>query len=286
MKTKFLLFVILFSFTFFIGCTNDDSKDTSPTSSTIKTEDIAINSEIDTSIDDISVIAEDQYSLQQNTTAKIDGTERNFLPSCATITVVLTNETYTKTIDFGTEGCTLPNGNIVKGKIIISFSKNFTTPSITISYTLIGFYHNGKLIEGNKTITHELKSTDLLATPHPVATHSVDVKITFPDGTVYSRIGTRVREMVEGFQTFNWEDNVFLVSGNNTTTFPNGDKYAFTITTPLRIAMSCRMSFPVSGIIEIEKNDEKATLDYGNDDCDKLATITINGVVEQISLRK
>ena len=46
------------------------------------------------------------------------------------------------------------------------------------------------------------------------------------------------------------------------------------------------MPFPVSGIVEIVKNDAKATLDYGNGDCDKLATITINGVSKEIVLRK
>lgn len=287
MKTKFLLFVSLLSITIFVGCSTNEPTDAAANSKTITTDDVVANSEIDATVDDISIIAEDQYSVQQNATARTSTPVKSILPMCATITTVLTNDTYTKTVDFGVDGCTLPNGNVVKGKIIISFSKNFLTPSKTISYTLVGFYHNGKLIEGNKTITRELKSTDLLATVHPVTTHSVDVKITFPDGKIYSRIGTRVREMVEGFDTIgNWEDNVFLVSGNNITIFPNGSKYTFTITTPLRIAMSCKMPFPVKGVIEVVKNDAKATLDYGNGDCDKLANITINGVTKEIMLRK
>jgi hypothetical protein len=287
MKTKFLLFVSLLSITIFVGCSSNETTDAAATSKTITTDDAIANSEIDATVDDISIIAEDQYSVQQSTTSRTSTPIKSILPLCATITTVLTSDTYTRTIDFGTDGCTLPNGNVVKGKIIISFSKNFLTPSKTISYTLVGFYHNGKLIEGNKTISRELKTTDLLATVHPVTTHSVDVKITFPDGKVYSRIGTRVREMVEGYDTIgNWEDNVFLVSGNNITTFPNGAKYTFTITTPLRIALSCKMPFPVKGVVEIVKNDAKATLDYGNGDCDKLATITINGVSKEIELRK
>lgn len=287
MKTKFLLFVTLLSLTLFIGCSTNESTDATAASKTISTDDVVANSEIDATVDDLSIIAEDQFSVQQSLTSKTSGPVISMLPPCATITTVLTNDTFTKTIDFGTDGCALPNGNIVKGKIIISFSKNFLTPSRTISYTLVGFYHNGKLIEGNKTITHELKSTTLLAALHPVTTHSIDVKITFPDGKVYSRIGTRVREMVEGFDTIgNWEDNVFLVWGYNTTTFPNGEKYTFTITTQLRIAMSCKMPFPVKGVITIVKNDAEATLDYGNGDCDDLATITIKGVVKEIHLRK
>lgn len=287
MKTKFLLFVSLLFIAIFIGCSTNESTDVSATSKTITTDDAVANSEIDATVDDISIIAEDQFSVQQNATTRTSGVVKSILPICATVTTVLTGDTYTKTIDFGTDGCTLANGNIVKGKIIISFSKNFTTPSKTISYTLVGFYHNGKLIEGNKTMTHELKTTALLATVHPVTTHSVDVKITFPDGKVYTRIGTRVREMVEGYDTIgNWEDNVFLVWGYNITTFPNGAKYTFTITTPLRIAMSCKIPFPVKGVVEITKNDGKAILDYGNGDCDKLATITINGVTKDIVLRK
>lgn len=228
--------------------------------------------------------------MQKSSAAKTtSGGMKSMLPPCADVTSVLTNDTWTRTIDFGTQGCTLPNGNVLKGKIIISFSKNFATPMRTISYKLEGFYHNDKLIEGSKTITHELKTSDLLAAIHPVTTHSIDVKVTLPDGKVYSRIGTRVREMVEGFATItNWEDNVFKVWGYHITTFPNGSKYTCTTqkTTPLLIKMSCKMPFPVSGIVEVVKNDAKATLDYGNGECDKLATMTINGVSKEIVLRK
>ena len=285
MKTKILLFATLLSITFFIGCNTNEP--VNQTTAAI-TSDVAVtNSDIDASIDDVSIIAEDQFDMQKSMTAKTSMGMVSMLPPCATITTVLTNDTYTKTIDFGTQGCALPNGNIVKGKIIISFTKDFTTPIKTITYSLVGFYHNGKLIEGTKTIIRELKSTELLAAIHPVTTHSIDMKITYPDGEIYTRIGTRVREMIEGMTSItNWEDNVFLLWGYNITTFPNGDKYTSTIKTPLRINMSCKMPFPVSGVIEIVKNDGKATLDYGKGDCDDLATITINGVAKEIHLKK
>lgn len=177
----------------------------------------------------------------------------------------------------------------MKGKIIISSSKDFTTPIKTISYKLEGFYHNDKLIEGSKTITYELKSSDLLTTIHPVVTHSIDLKITAADGTIYSRTGTRVREMVEGFETTsNWEDNVFKIWGNHSTTFPNGTIFTSTTlkTQAHLIKMSCKLPFPVSGITVTVKNDISATLDFGNGECDKLATMTINGVSKEIVLKK
>lgn len=286
MKSKILLFATLLSITFFIGC-NNESANEAATSNTITADETVVNAEIDATVDDLSIIAEDQFDMQKSSAAKTSAGMKSMLPPCAIVTAVLTNDTWTRTIDFGTEGCAMPNGNILKGKIIISFSKNFTTPIRTITYKLEGFYHNDKLIEGSKTITHELKNSDLLADIHPVTTHSIDVKVTFPDGKIYTRIGTRVREMVEGFATMtNWEDNVFNVWGYHITTFPNGSKYTCTIKTPLLIKMSCKMPFPVSGVVEIVKNEAKATLDYGNGDCDKLATITVNGVSKEISLRK
>ena len=287
MKTKFLLFVSLLSIALFIGCSTNESATVVAASKTITTDDAVANSEIDATVDDVSIITEEQFSVQQSMTAKTSGIIKSSLPACATITTVLTDDTYTKTIDFGTDGCALANMNIVKGKIIISFSKKSTTPAKNISYTLVGFYHNDKLIEGSRTITQEFKSTALLNTAHPVSTHSVDVKITFPDGTVYKRTGNRVREMIEGFDTISsWEDNVFLVWGYNTTTFPNGQKYTFTINTPLRIALSCKMPFPFKGVVTIVKNDAEAILDYGNGDCDDKATLTITGVVKEIHLKK
>ena len=287
MKTKFLLFVSLLFIAFFMGCSSDESVDVSATSKTITTDDALANSEIDISVDDVSTIVEDQFSVQQNATSRTIQPVKSIIPLCATITTVSGTDTYTKTIDFGTQGCELPNGNVLKGKIIVSFSKNFITSIKTISYTLEGFYHNGKLIEGNKTITQEMKSTALLATVHPVTSHLIDVKVTFPDRKVYTRTGTNVKEMIDGFTTRDvWDDNVYKVTGGNTTTFPNGNIYTSTITTPLQITMSCKIPFPVSGIVKITKNDVEATLDYGNGDCDNLATMTTDGVSKEIQLKR
>lgn len=288
MKTKFLLFVLLLSITFFIGCTNEPVNEAA-SSSTISVDETVLNTEIDATVDDVSLIVEDQFDMQKSIVAKTSTGMKSILPPCATITSVLTNDTWTRTIDFGTQGCTLHNGNVVKGKIIISFSKIFTTPLKNISYKLEGFYHNGSLIEGSKIITHELKKSDLLADIHPITTHSIELKITTPDGKVYTRIGTRVREMVEGFATIgNWEDNVFKVWGYHITTFPNGLKYTFKTEKmqALVFKMSCKMPFPVSGIVEILKNELKATLDYGQGECDNKATMTFKDVVKEIILRK
>ncbi|WP_343617464.1 hypothetical protein [Flavobacterium sp.] len=286
MKTKFLLMGTCIALSFFTSCNSDESTNDG-SSKVITNDEIAANAKIDASIDDVTNIAEDQFNSQLNINSKASGPVKNFLPSCAVITTVLTNNTFTKTVDFGVDGCTLDNGNTVKGKMVISFSNDFSASTQTISYTFEGFYHNGKKLQGSKSIVRTVKSTDLQAEAHPVLTAEIDLTITFDDGKVYSRKGSLVKEMTAGYNTwFNWEDNVFVVTGSGTTTFPNGDTFSAEITTPLEFKASCRKSFAVKGVISITKNGASATINYGNGDCDTLAAVTKDGVTEEIDLKK
>lgn len=285
MKTKIVSGIAIVMLSFFISC--DSSNDGNDNNPTLTAKDIAVNSKIDVAIDDVVYIVEDQYTAQQSISNRSSTASKSILPTCATFTTVLVDGTWTRTIDFGSAGCTLPNGNVLKGKIIISFSNDFTSKSRTLSYRFVDFYHNGKLLQGNKSITYELKSTELLATEHPVMTFTVDMKITFDDGKVYSRTGTTVKETIEGNETpLNWEDNVFLVTGNSATSLANGDTVTTVITTPLRYITSCKLPFPVSGIVSITKNTSVGTLDFGDGKCDNLATLTIDGVTKDIILEK
>ncbi len=285
MKTKIVSGIAIVMLSFFISCdSTNDGNDNNPA---LTAKDIAVNSKIDVAIDDVVYIVEDQYTAQQSISNRSSTASKSILPTCATFTTVLVDGTWTRTIDFGSAGCTLPNGNVLKGKIIISFSNDFTSKSRTLSYRFVDFYHNGKLLQGNKSITYESKSTELLATEHPVMTFTVDMKITFDDGKVYSRTGTTVKETIEGNETpLNWEDNVFLVTGNSATSLANGDTVTTVITTPLRYITSCKLPFPVSGIVSITKNTSVGTLDFGDGKCDNLATLTIDGVTKDIILEK
>ncbi|MBC5839990.1 hypothetical protein H8R23_01095 [Flavobacterium sp. F-380] len=292
MKSKIILVsaLILIAFTFFVSCSSNEGIQESIA---ITSEDIVADADIDGAVDDVSNVAEDQYAIQQSLTLKTTQSVKSILPACATITIVVTNDTWTRTIDFGTEGCTLQNGNLVKGKITVSASRNFSELTKSISISFVKFYHNNKLIEGSRTITSTVKTSDLLSTAHPVFTNSIDMTVTFADGRKYSRIGTRVRELVEGIDTkFLLEDNVYLVWGYHITTFPNGSKFTATIKTPLRFVMACELPFPVSGtknFIKTDKdglNKKEGLIDFGKGECDDLATITINGETREIHLKK
>jgi hypothetical protein len=286
MKTKIFFIASFIAIALFISCnSSDDSTDNM--NSTTPANQVAVDAKIDASIEDVSNIAEDQFSMKQSSSTGKSETFKSFLPACAVTTWTYVDGTFTGTIDFGTEGCALENGNVLKGKITLSFSGNFMTSEQTITYSFDQFYHNGNKIQGSKTITRTLKSTDLLAAVHPVFTCTVDMTITFEDGSVYTRTGNRIKEMVEGYDTKgNWNDNIFLVTGSETTTWPNGDTSSSTIKTPLRYEMACKKPFPVSGTVSKVKNGVETLVDYGTGECDNIATATVDGVTTTIELKK
>ncbi|MEK8180555.1 hypothetical protein WMW71_09405 [Flavobacterium buctense] len=274
MKIKNLVLGVTLSM-FILSCSKDDSN-----SSSSDLSEAQVSAKIDMVTEDVAKIAEDQYALQANPGAGKNDLETQALPPCATVTIQLTATSWTRTVVF--DNCTLPNGNVLDGTIIVSGSLNFDTPSHTISYSFVDFHHNDILIEGNRTITRSLQSTATLTAVHPIANMTIDMTVTFPNGNVYHREGNRVREMIEGFGTpMIWADNVFSISGSWTTTFPAGTRTS-TITTPLRVEASC--PHIVSGVVNIVGTNNTATLDYGNGDCDNQATLTVNGTTTTITL--
>ena len=273
MKSQKLILGMLLSL-FMLSCSNNDSNSTSDLS------EAKVNAKIDVITDDVSKVVDDQFGAQFGVSGKSSESITSFLPSCAVVTATVSETTWTRTVVF--TNCTLPNGNVLDGTIIVSGSTNADLPSHTISYSFVNFHHNNILVEGNRTVTRNLQSTATLATLHPVANMSIDMTVTFPNGNSYHRVGNRIREMIEGFDTQPiWQDNVFSITGSWTTTSTNGSQSS-TITTPLISKMNCPNI--VSGIVQIVRNNNTATLDYGNGDCDNQATLTINGTTTTITL--
>jgi len=278
MKTKIGLLGLVMSF-MFIGCHTDDNQGTN---APMSTDDLTTNANLDVMSDDVSKIALDQFAHQSGVFGKSADTPDDFLPACATVTPTVANGTWTRTIDFGTAGCTLNDGNIVKGKIIVSGSVDYAAASYTLSCSFVNFYHNGNLIQGTKTIVRTLASTANLDTVHPVLTMTVDMSITTVNGVVRTMTGTRTREMIAGFDTPKvWSDDVFWISGSQTVVSPKGTITA-NITVPLVVKLNC--SYIVKGVVVYTKDGKTATLDYGDGTCDAFATTTINGITKVVAL--
>lgn len=288
--------IILFFFTTFLlfmwSCSKDETSENQE--NTITSEEAVINAKIDIANDDILDIVEklesDTYSnplgrITENTTTTFTLCNPIITRIPAFGTPISPGTQVTKTIDFGTTTCELQNGNNVSGKIIISFIFQPTSTTHTITYTLDNFYHNSIKFVGTKTFIRELGTSVQNPTIHPIITMNLDMEITLTNGAIINRVGQRVREIIEGQNTPTLLDNIYEITGSWTTTFPNTTTQTSTITSPLRIRMSCLSAnkpLLVKGIITMVRNNNIATLDYGDGVCDNEALFTLNGVSSTI----
>lgn len=282
MKTKILVCGIMISL-FVVSCSKKDSTEDGKFTS----EEIAMNAKMDIANEDVQQLAETEFdaTIANGSNAKMAESAQStqsLLPACAVITRVpafgilpTVGQLVTKTINFGITGCPMPNGNVLKGKIIISFIFNPTAITHTITYQFDGFYHNAIKFNGNKTFTRTLTAATANAAPHPIVTMDINMTATFPNGNMATRVGTRTREIIEGFTTAIPTDNIWRITGAWTTTFQNTTTQTCTITTPLIVKFTC--PFVVKGVVTFVRNSNTAVLDYGNGDCDNQATIAING---------
>jgi hypothetical protein len=274
MKTNSILkLMVLFAVILFASCT----KDNNDSLSAFTLEDLQTNAKLDQVANDLSDIIDDQYFTENPTGRTIAPIETYSLPSCATTTRTFNSTSWTRTINFGTSGCAMPNGAILKGKIIVSGNLPYTTTNYVITYYFDGFYYNDFLVKGDRTITRSFGTSSYQTAVHPI--NVMDMNMTFTNANgVYTRVGTRTRECVEGYTTAIWTDNVYVITGNWTTTFPNAKVHtnAISNTSPIRIKLNCDYRV-VSGVVNITRPNHTAVLDYGSGACDNLATISIDG---------
>ena len=273
MKTNSLLKIVaLFAVILFASC----SKDNNDTASTLTATDITESNKLVSAGDDVMGLVESQL----NVTDGISARNVQFLPNCATVTrnpvtgFPAVGENITKTIDFGS-GCLMPNGNTLKGKIVLTFPYLPNATSHIITCTFDNFYHNDIKIEGTKTFTRTVTANG------PTVIVDMDITATHPNGHIHHKVGRITRVMTAGYLTPSLLDNEYSITGNWTNT-SNGNVMTATITSPIIVKLNC--NHIVQGVISFVKGINTATLDYGNGDCDDLAIFTLNGVAHTITL--
>ncbi|MEQ8424456.1 MAG: hypothetical protein RIA63_07080 [Cyclobacteriaceae bacterium] len=207
---------------------------------------------------------------------------------CAVVEIELANDNAlgnpkgTITIDFG-DGCEDARGNVRKGKIIITYSGKRFFPESSIVTTFEGYHINGVLIEGVRTVTNTTESVE----SNPSFNIAVDGgKATWPDGSVATREANRTRVWVRATNPLQDE---WRVTGTATGTNRNGNSYTMEITEALvykrECAISSRIFMAVAGTKVLTAGDRQLTIDYGDGECDRLVTVTINGQSKEIEVK-
>jgi hypothetical protein len=209
---------------------------------------------------------------------------KSVLDTCPIIYVDHNDSTYwpkTVTINFGSEGCEGPFGNIRKGVITIIVTDRYIKQGSVRTVTFNDFYVNDFKIEGTKTVTNEGRNDDGFMY---FTVELTGGKVITPAGKEITHEFNRTRTWIEGELTKRWRwDDVYLIEGESTGMNRFGKTYTRTITSPLMVATACR--WIMSGTIEIQPEDRSLILlNFGNGECDDVATITVNGETKEIKL--
>lgn len=222
------------------------------------TNELDFNAGIDASSDNSSF--SDRSSLQTNAIAP-----------CATVSVNNTTPgVFPKvfTINFGT-GCT--HNGITRSGIITVTITNYVMNSGSIMTIERGnnYYVNGRKVEG--TVVYENTTTNP-AIPQWTRTIT-NGKITNLSGVVYHHNGTRTVRQTAGVNTLILADNIYeITSGNHTITREGGSTLTLTVVETLIKKYAC--NHISQGKLDLQGAVLDGILDYGNNECDNLATYT------------
>ena len=256
MKTK-----LLFGFAgslLFLGCNKGDDFALNNYSINL---DVTDGYNIDKIADDVAQIAisqSEEFSIAMN---------------CATITDEISGTHTIRTIDFGNTNCTIYTGNEVRGKIILNFNNDFNAQTRTVSFAFENFYHNNRYVLGNRDVVKTV-----LPNGHPQVKINVNMIVTAPNGTTFTRIGERTREFTAGYDTpTNLTDDSFLITGTWSTTVSVTKMASVAkIETPIAVTADCQ--YISSGIISYLREDgEYLSMDYGDGTCDNKVSFSQNG---------
>lgn len=165
---------------------------------------------------------------------------------------------------------------VKNGQLVIRVLGGPAQETFEREVTFVNFSINGNRIEGQKRIVKTSAYTYTVTFQNG--------KITFTDGSTYTRTFERTRTWADGYATpyYVWDD-VYTAEGSATGVNRNGKTYTHQITNMIVNKMSCR--WIVEGTIEMTVDGDVATFDYGDGECDNYATVTHNGQSSQVRLR-
>jgi len=207
-------------------------------------------------------------------------------PACLTVTITRLSQTLFPVkveLDFGT-GCIGRDGRNRKGKIITVYTGRLVNSGSVAETTFDGYYVNDIHVEGAHRVENKSTSTNWI-----FSVKVTNAKLSKANGNYSEWNSTKTIAQIEGSATpFNPLDDIFSVSGEANGGVKRDTAYyqwgARTLAdNPLIKKFICR--WIVRGKIAFRRtNSDVAVLDYGNGVCDNKATITIGGVVYEISL--
>lgn len=229
--------------------------------------------------DDVSTIVDEAYEMSTNNLKSGYG-DGIIIGPCATISLDTTVTPRELIIDFGEVNCLCNDGRYRRGKIIVAFTGRYRLPGTVITTGFEDFYVNDNKVEGTKVVTN--MGPNNLGQPY----FNIDIigviNLANNLGTL-SWNASKTHTWVQGYNTWFLFDDVYLIEGVADGIRPNGATWEREIINPLEVKLNCK--WIVSGTIELRPNGGPVgVLDFGDGDCDNIATVLINGITFTIFL--
>ena len=220
--------------------------------------------------DDNEVLMEAAEDRNPLGTFALQTIESNNILACADVTVT-TQIGFPKTIIILFDStCVSARGIVRKGVIRIVISNSLRTSGSTAVMTFERYFVNNFKREGTHTLTK--------TSPPRRKSWQRKIeggKITSPNGRFWLHESIKDVGQIAGISTARLMDDIFSITGNASVTNAAGAKRTATILTALQKKYICRNID--KGSIKFQGPNHIAVMDYGNDDCDNISTISING---------
>lgn len=215
----------------------------------------------------------------------------NPAPACLNVTIVRTTNSnspfpITITLDFGS-GCPGPDAHVRKGKIIVKYSNRLLYPGATASLEFADFSIDS--IQIDNTTSYKISNT---GTQDKLQfTIDITAKLSKSNGNYTEWYSHKVITRTDGSTTPTALDDILQIEGNASGKGKRNDlvvAWKAEITDPLIKRFACR--WISKGTLKIGRENLSSSsqwlgiLDYGVGNCDNRATLTLNGVVYQITL--
>lgn len=245
-----------------LGCRKDDKTNTTTTDDKESVKYVTFSDQVGADME--QAFDEGLQNADNGVMAPMNGV---VLGSCVTITLTVNGGLHILTIDYGSQGCLCFDGKTRKGKLIAS-AAHFNQLNVLRTLTTENYYVNDYHVEG--TITRNITKDISAATREAQIVENLT--ITNPNGvTMFTRTGTLTR-IFEFNTAGNPIDNTMTTWGQVNITRPNGNQITRLVNqaTPLFYKNACHQF--VSGIANITVNSNSYTIDFGNGNCDDVAT--------------
>lgn len=247
------------------------------------------NAYVENVFNNVSNIADEAFELSSNRSS-LELASSYYLSECTEVILDLSANPYLLSIDFGEENCLCNDGRYRRGKILTTFTGMYREPGTIITHTLENYFVDNDEVVGTMIVTN----TGLNEQGYMQYDVNVNGELRKAnDGGIIVYTSDRIHEWIEGRESFEVMDDVYLISGTASgESSDNASEGSNTMlmstwqmhtTSPLRVALNCNWVSAGTLVVNASGWDE-AIIEYGSGDCDNEIFVIYNGKTYTVKL--